>query len=198
MRRIRVRVLIGPGATTFTVIPNSASSTAATREKALIAPLEAAYAARPELPSKPEWEETLMIRPYPACCMTRAAICVQRNVPVALIRSWRSQSSKDVSKKGLGSVMPALFTRISSVPQLSTILEKSSVRLSGSATLASNVRQLAEFLLSYAERSPLVYTSSEGPLCRHATDLLAEIDRQRLVLPALAARRHTGRHAARA
>ena len=49
--------------------------------------LAAAGQARPLLPSRPEWDEKLTIRPPPISIMSCAAACEQRKVPTTLTSS---------------------------------------------------------------------------------------------------------------
>jgi len=59
----------------------------------------------------------LTMAPPLACSfMTRAAACATRKTPLRLVSTTRSQSVSAISRNGMVTVMPALLTRISSVP----------------------------------------------------------------------------------
>src|SRR5882724_4437114 len=82
------------------------------------APLEAWYCGLLlSVPTRPSWDEMLMIDPPPARRMAGMAAFVPRNTPLALMSIVRVQSSTVVSSIRPHPPMPALLTRTFSAPK---------------------------------------------------------------------------------
>ena len=69
----------------------------------------------------PAIEAMLMILPERLWAICRAAACMQKKTPLALIAWIQSQSASLTSKKSSLRVTPALFSRMSRRPKRSTV-----------------------------------------------------------------------------
>jgi len=61
-------------------------------------------------------EDMLMMRPQPAASMSGSTACVQRNMLFKFTNMTFSHSASVTSRKGRKEVMPALLTRICTLP----------------------------------------------------------------------------------
>src|SRR5919107_850149 len=119
---------------TLTRIPNPASPTAMTLVIVTKPPLEAPYATRPRLPTKPETEPMLTIDAGSRRAMaSRATSRATRKLPMRLTSSVRRNSSADVSRQNTSLPTPAEFTR----PLIGPHLVSACTTATSSATLSS-------------------------------------------------------------
>ena len=78
-----------------------------------------------------------MMEPLPALRMAGMATFVPRKTPLALMSMTRSQSSSSVSSTRVRPLMPALFTRTSSLPYSATVAATTRSQLPSSVTSRS-------------------------------------------------------------
>src|SRR6266699_1786594 len=105
-----------PGCTELHRILSWTCSSAVALVKRRTAPLVAMYAASPGLPRNPAVDEIFTMEPSPARRIAGMACLVPRNTPFALTAMRCSHSASLVSSRRFQSTIPALFTRISSLP----------------------------------------------------------------------------------
>jgi hypothetical protein len=82
----------------------------------IIPAFAAPYAARSIGPINPATDEIFTMRPYFRFAICRAAIWLQKNVPVRFTSTCFRQSAGAMSRKGALFSTPALLTRISRRP----------------------------------------------------------------------------------
>ena len=103
------------------------------------------------VPGSPTTEEIKIMRPY-FCSRMISMAAREQSIPlVRLVRIMRSQSSSVISKISRGCDVPALLTRISTLPKVSMIFANSARTSSASLTSARTTRaRLPIFSISAA------------------------------------------------
>ena len=110
------------GVSEFTRTPNGANWMASERVRLSTPPFAAEYAVASARPRWPDVEAMLMIlppRPWSRIC--RPAYLHVRNTLLSVTSMMRSHSSSGRSSAGVWSVIAALFTRMSTPPNASTV-----------------------------------------------------------------------------
>src|ERR1700677_2150892 len=125
-----------PGQMTLTRTPRGARSTDIDRVSATTAPLDAQYEAKLATPTSAATDPWLMIDPAPAATIKRAAAREHRNVPLALTRKQRSQSSSVASITEPLLFTPALLYSTSTRPNSLLIWSKAASTWTGCAMSA--------------------------------------------------------------
>ena len=143
-----VRVI--PGATALTRMPSSATSTAITRDRLIIAAFAAEYGPRPGRAMRPATEAIWTIAPPPRRRIDAMASALQWNVPMRWV--WMTDSQTAGSKVSVRPTrwIPALLTRMSTPPSAAS-MERNSA--STDARSATSVR---------TERTPSMGVSRVG------------------------------------
>ena len=108
-----ISVSMGPGASTFTVMPYGPSSRAPPRHIPITAAFAVAYTPLENVPppSKAVIEDVLTMRPTPCGIIRAAAALSIRKEPVTFTAITRSNSARLHSWSGTGQGMPARLTR---------------------------------------------------------------------------------------
>src|SRR5215468_2430069 len=114
-------VTMGPGCTELARIPSAAYCMAVALVSRRTAPLEAWYCGLLlSTPTRPSWDEMLMMDPPPARRIAGMAVLLPRKTPVALISMTRCHSSTGVSSTLPWPLTPALLTRMCNAPKWSS------------------------------------------------------------------------------
>ena len=111
-----------PGTMAFTRMPYGARSSAIARVIASMPPFDASYATLPRCALVAPPLDMWMMLPEPLRAMMCAARSEQRNAPLRLTPSILSHHSSSPSRKWRAAwMLPALFTRMSTVPKCSMV-----------------------------------------------------------------------------
>ncbi len=116
----RESVSVMHGATTFTSTPCLAHSSDSARERWCTPAFAAAYTERPWNPTTPKFDPMLMILPPPCGIITLAAAWQAKKTLFSEAVMVLSYSSSVTSSAGVVPVQPALLTRMSTRPNVSS------------------------------------------------------------------------------